>query len=145
MQVDKVLVFDRLLIKFGLSDIHRWKSNNDNDKAGFTFNPKRITSNPLRIDYILISSRLIDEASALSFDIGPKSDINSDHEYLSFNIYFSKKRKSRNERREYFRFPDYLLANNKFTELLDNNIRSKLNKRLEFDQKINKNYLEDLE
>ena len=134
MQADKVVVFEMFLIKFWLSDIYRCKKNNDNDKGGFTFNPRRITSNPSRINYILITSRLINEASVLSFDILPRSDINLDHEYLSLNLYFSKKRKLRDERREYFRFPDYLLANNKFTKLLVNKIRtwSKLNKRLEF-------------
>ena len=99
-----------------------------------------MTSNPSRIDYILISSRLIDKAAALSFDIWPRSDINLDHEYLSLNLYFNKKRKSTNQRRKYFRFPYYLLANDKFTDLLDINIKSRLNQRLEFNKNLNRKY-----
>ena len=102
MEADKVVAFKRFLSKFGLSNTYRCKKNNDNDKAGFTFNPRRITSNPSRIDYILIKSRLINGAFGLSFDIGPRSDINLDQEYLSLNLYFSKKRKLRDERWEYF-------------------------------------------
>ena len=43
MQAEKVVAVKMLLSKFGLSDTYRCKKNDDNDKAGFTFNPRRIT------------------------------------------------------------------------------------------------------
>ena len=44
----------------------------NNDKASFTFNLKRMTSNPLRIDYILPFENLLSKISALKVEIDLK-------------------------------------------------------------------------
>ena len=61
---------------------------------------------------------------------GPKADINSDHEYLDMGIYSSKYRKSRNDRRKYFKFPDYLLNNKDFMSLIEQKIKQRMDKLL---------------
>ena len=51
---------------------------------------------------ILITDNLVNRASCLKLEIGPKVDINSDHDYLQLDMYFGKKRKSRNEMERMF-------------------------------------------
>ena len=45
-------------------------------------------------------------------------------------IYTSEYRKSRNERRKYFKFPDYLLNNKDFMSLIEQKIKQRLDKLL---------------
>ena len=61
---------------------------------------------------------------------GPKADINSDHQYLEIGIYSSKYRRSRNDMRKYFKFPDYLLNNRDFMSLIEQKIKQRMDKLL---------------
>ena len=45
-------------------------------------------------------------------------------------MYFGKNRKSRDNRRKQYRFPDYLLINEKFTELLNNKIKQIMQEKI---------------
>ena len=63
------------------------------------------------MDYILASDNLRNIASNIKVEIGPHVEINSDHDYPQLDMYFEKNRKSRDERRKHYRFPDYLLIN----------------------------------
>ena len=123
-----------LLEKHLLVDTFRHPKNlkEYRESAGFTYNPRRITFSPSRIDYFFISNILINKCKELCIETGPKSDINSDHEYLEMNIYLSNKTKSRNERRKNYRFPDYLMNNKEFMNLIENKIRDRLDKAIKF-------------
>ena len=126
--------------KYSLVDTYRHGKNPDQNNARFIFNPRKMTSNPSRNDYLLVSENLVGKAAALKFKIGPKIGINSDNDYLILNLYLNKLRKSRTERREFFRFPDYLLTDNKFTELLDSKIKAKLNQSPDVDKVLKTGY-----
>ena len=65
--------------------------NKDFDKPEFTFCPRRVTSNPSRIKYILVSDNLVNKASNIKVEIRPHTDINSDHDYMQFDMYFGKR------------------------------------------------------
>ena len=71
-------------------------------------------SNASRIDYFLISERMLNKLSEMKLQIGPHIEINSDHDYLKLELFFAKNRKSRDERRKHYRCPDYLLLNENF-------------------------------
>ena len=47
----------------------------------------------------------------------------ADYYYLELHLYFNQMRKSRNERREFFRFQDYFLTDDKFIELPENKLK----------------------
>ena len=53
------------------------------------------------------------------------------HRHSHFSRDRKTERKSKTERREFFRFPDYLLTDDKFTELIDRKIKAKVNQSLE--------------
>ena len=71
-----------LLEKHLLVDTFRHPKNlkEHRESAGFTYNPRRITFSPSRIDYFFISNTLINKCKELCVKTGPKSEINSDHE-----------------------------------------------------------------
>ena len=55
----KVLSLERLIDKYNLVHTYRHSKNNDSDKAGFIFNPRRVTANPSRINNILTSENIV--------------------------------------------------------------------------------------
>ena len=65
----KVSALERLIDKYNLVHTYRHNKNKDSDKAGFTFNPRRVTVNPLRIDYILTSDNLVNGTSSLEVEV----------------------------------------------------------------------------
>ena len=85
------------LEKINLFDPYRHNKNKYGISAEYIFDPKRLTSNPSRIDYILVSKKIINRAEQL----GPRANINSDHDYLELNIYTHK---SRSDRRNFADF-----------------------------------------
>ena len=110
----------RLIDKFALSDAFRHRKNSKlyRDKPGYTYNPRRKTANPSRIDFFFVSNSIINACEKVIVNSGPKSDINSDHEYVEMGIYTAKQRRSRTDRRKNYKFPDYLMNNKDFMFLM---------------------------
>ena len=75
--------------------------NRDFDKQGFTFFPRRMASNPFRIDYILTSGELFNKALNNKLETVPDVDINEDHDYFKLDPLFGKNMRTREERRSY--------------------------------------------
>ena len=88
----KVEALTRLLDKFSLNDSFRHIKNNKHfrDSPGYTYNPRRLTTNPSRIDFFFVSNSILNSCNELVVKTGPKSDINSDHEYIDMGIYTFK-------------------------------------------------------
>ena len=74
--------------KFQVSDAYRHCKNSKlyADKPGYTYNPRRCTSNPSRLVYFLVSNSTLNSSEELLVKTGPKADINSDHEYLTWEF-----------------------------------------------------------
>ena len=85
---------------------------------GFTFLPRRVTFKPSIIDYILISKHLEAHSKKLEVKILPRALIKSDHDMLKMTIVHEQVKRSKNERRKYFRFPDHLIENDRFMNLM---------------------------
>ena len=80
--------FMNLMQKFQVSEAFRHCKNSKlyADKPGYTYNPRRVTANPSRLDYFLVSNSTLNSSEELLVKTGPKADINSDHEYLDMGI-----------------------------------------------------------
>ena len=59
-----------------------------------TFNLRRVTNESSRLDYILMSGKLVDSAQKLDMSVLPKSLIESDHDLLSLKIIIGKMKPS---------------------------------------------------
>ena len=59
--------FINLMQKFQVSDAYRHYKNSKlyADKPGYTYNPRRVTSNPSRLDYFLVSNSTINYSEEL--------------------------------------------------------------------------------
>ena len=84
---------------FNLIDAYRSKKNSNNEGCGRTFNPRRVTNESSRLDYILMSEKMVDSAQKLEMSVLPKSLIESDHNLLSLKIIIGKMKQSRNNRK----------------------------------------------
>ena len=103
---DLINEFD--LIESYRSDKNDYAKENIN---GFTFSPRRVTLKSSRIDYILISKNLESCSNKLEVKILPRVLVKSDHDMLKMVILYEQIKRSKNERRKYFRFPDHLIKN----------------------------------
>ena len=54
-----------------------------------------------------MSDKMIENAQHLQVSVLPSASIESDHNLLSLKIIIGKPKPSRNERKYFFRFPDY--------------------------------------
>ena len=86
--------------------LNRSKMNSNNEGCCRTFNPRRVTNESYRLDYILMSEKMVDSAQKLEMSVLPKSLIESDHNLLSLKIIIGKLKPSKNYRKDFFRFPD---------------------------------------
>ena len=94
--------------KFNLIDIFRSDKNKYKEGCGMTCNPRRVVNKSSRIDYILMSDKIVESSQHLQVSVLPHALIESDHNLLSLKIIIGKPKPSRTERKEFYRFPDYL-------------------------------------
>ena len=89
-----------------------------------------MTANLSKIYYLLASENAINRTYGMKIEIGPHVEINSDHDYLQLDMFFGEYRESRDDRRKHYRYPDYLLLNENFIELLSNRIKTILKEKI---------------
>ena len=99
IEMSKCKSLMKFIDRFNLIDTFRSNKNKYKDGCGKTCNPRRATNKSSRLDYILMSDKMVENAQHLQVSVLPCALIESDHNLLSLKIIIGKPKPSRTERK----------------------------------------------
>ena len=99
IEMSKCKLLMEFIDRFNLIDTFRSNKNKYKEGCGMTCNPRRATNKSSRLDYILMSDKMVENAQHLQVSVLPHALIESDHNLLSLKIIIGKPKPSRNERK----------------------------------------------